>query len=175
MPYGRSNDYFEQPEMDTFSEHAGELTALTTWGHRHDDTYATITSRLHLWALRRSFEPYIYHELLRLAATRQLFLTWNQRDTDVRYYSISLVEAFNMAHKEYPSISVDPEVMAGAPCVAGTRIPVYMILDAIEHHGTVEGALESYPRLNIDQVRDAVGFAKLIVECPIGDEAATTS
>ena len=60
--------------------------------------------------------------------------------------------------------------MAGAPCVEGTRIPVYMILDAIECCGSIEGALESYPRLTLEQVKEAIGFAKLVVECPIEHE-----
>jgi uncharacterized protein (DUF433 family) len=61
--------------------------------------------------------------------------------------------------------------MAGAPCVEGTRIPVYMILDAIEYAGSLEGALESYPRLTLAQVKEAIGFAKLVVECPLAHEA----
>jgi len=72
-----------------------------------------------------------------------------------------------MAAKAYPSVSVNPEMVAGTPCISGTRIPVYMILDAVEYYGTVESVLESYPRLTIQQIKDAIGFAKLVVECPI--------
>jgi uncharacterized protein (DUF433 family) len=65
--------------------------------------------------------------------------------------------------------------MAGAPCIRGTRIPVYMVLDAIEHYGGVEAALRSYPRLTIQQIKDAIGFAKLVVECPIDDQTSPAS
>lgn len=91
-------------------------------------------------------------------------------DNDARSYGISVSEAFRNAAKEYCGVSVDPEVMAGAPCIAGTRIPVYMVLDALEYYGTMEGVLKSYPRLTPDQVKDAIGFSKHVVECPIGDE-----
>jgi len=90
---------------------------------------------------------------------------------EVRYYSLPLAEVFQAASQVYPSVSVDAKVIAGAPCIRGTRIPVYMILDAIEHHGSLEGALESYPRLTIEQVKQSVGFAKLVVECPLGGES----
>ena len=92
-------------------------------------------------------------------------------ESEIRSYALPVAGAFRIASKEYPSISVDPEVMGGAPCVVGTRIPVYMILDAIEYHGTIEGAIRSYPRLTVEQVKDAIGFAKLVVECPLADEA----
>ena len=90
-------------------------------------------------------------------------------EEEERSYSLPLAEVFRRAAYEVQSISIDPEVMAGAPCVDGTRIPVYMILDAIEYHGSLEGALKSYPRLSLEQIKDAVGFAKLVVECPLGD------
>lgn len=92
-------------------------------------------------------------------------------ESEIRSYALPVAGVFRIASKVYPSISVDPEVMGGAPCVAGTRIPVYMILDAIEYQGTIEGAIRSYPRLTIEQVKDAIGFAKLVVECPLADEA----
>ncbi len=86
-------------------------------------------------------------------------------------YDLPLSAMFRRAANECPSVSIDPEIMAGAPCIASTRIPVYMILDAIEYYGCLEGAVRSYPRLTAEQVKDAVCFAKLVVECPIDDEA----
>jgi uncharacterized protein (DUF433 family) len=125
--------------------------------------------------------PFVSHDMLlashqlALAATRQAFFYWDKirREDDTRHYRIPLIEAFSIANSDYPGISIDPEVMAGAPCVAGTRIPVYMILDAVEYSG-LEGALESYPRLTLEQVKQAVGFAKMIVECPIEHEDTVT-
>jgi uncharacterized protein (DUF433 family) len=73
-----------------------------------------------------------------------------------------------MARSEYPGISIDPDVMTGAPCIGGTRIPVYMVLDAVEHYGSLDVG-QSYAGLTPQQVKDAIGFAKLVVECPIGE------
>jgi uncharacterized protein (DUF433 family) len=64
-------------------------------------------------------------------------------------------------------IDMSPGVLGGSPRIAGTRIPVYMILNAIEEHGTIEGALCSYRSLSVEQVKDAVLFAANVLECPV--------
>ncbi len=89
---------------------------------------------------------------------------------DLRSYSRPVSESFQIAARQYTTITVDPDIMSGAPCIAGTRIPVYMILDAIGYYGSPEGVLESYPNLTLDQVKDAIGFAKMVVECPLADD-----
>jgi uncharacterized protein (DUF433 family) len=40
-----------------------------------------------------------------------------------------------------------------------------MILDGIEYYGNLKGVLKSYPQLTIEQVRDAVRFSKIAMEC----------
>jgi len=94
---------------------------------------------------------------------------------EIKEFTIPVIDAFKTAARTYPSISVDTEVMGGAPCIAGTRIPVYMILDALEYHGTLQAAIESYPRLTTQQVKDAIGFTKLVVECPVEHETPPAS
>ena len=86
-------------------------------------------------------------------------------------FQIPLRRAFDDAAKKNPSIMSSPGVLGGSPCLRGTRIPVYMVLDAIEYYGTLEGALISYPQLNIDQVREAVRFAKSVMERPVDNKA----
>lgn len=96
---------------------------------------------------------------------------WRRPDyNDIRSYSLPVSESFQIASREYTTINIDPDIMSGAPCIAGTRIPVYMILDAVEYYGSPELVLKSYPRLTPEQVRDAIGFAKIVVECPLGDD-----
>lgn len=90
-------------------------------------------------------------------------------EEDFRTYAAPLMDVFIRAAKDCRRISIDPDVMAGAPCLSGTRIPVYGILDALQHHGTLKGVLRSYPRLSKQQVEDAITFAKLVVECPLED------
>ena len=107
----------------------------------------------------------------RLHRYREHVQAWRESAVDeVRAYFLPVSESFQIATSDYPTVSVNPNVMSGAPCVDGTRIPVYMILDAIEHHGSLHGALESYPNLTVEQVKDVIGFAKIVVECPLGDD-----
>lgn len=125
----------------------------------------------------RSVRDSIVSYRLRRIASRQAghASSISALDDETNAYALPLIEVFRMAARSYPSVSIDPEVMGGAPCISGTRIPVYMVLDAIECHGTVDSALQSYPRLTIQQVQDAIGFAKLIVECPVEHETSPAS
>ncbi len=80
-------------------------------------------------------------------------------------FGISMREAFALAEKEVPSVVVRRNLVGGNPCIKGTRIPVYMILDGVEYYGNLKGVLKSYPQLTIEQVRDAVRFSKIAIEC----------
>jgi len=40
-----------------------------------------------------------------------------------------------------------------------------MILDGVEYYGNLKGVLKSYPQLTIQQVKDAVRFSKIAMEC----------
>lgn len=77
---------------------------------------------------------------------------------------ISMREAFAIAEKQVSSIAIRRGLMGGNPCIKGTRIPVYMILDGIEYYGNLKGVLKSYPQLTIQQVKDAVRFSKIAME-----------
>ncbi len=61
-------------------------------------------------------------------------------------------------------IIVDPKVLAGKPVVKGTRIPVYVILEAIEAGQTIKDITETYPDLNEKDVKAAIRYATEIVE-----------
>lgn len=80
-------------------------------------------------------------------------------------FNISMREVFAVAEKQIPSIIIRQGLVGGNPCIKGTRIPVYMILDAIEYHGSLKRVLKSYPQLTIEQVKDAVRFSKITLEC----------
>src|ERR1700730_533372 len=78
------------------------------------------------------------------------------------------------AATKYSSIAIDDEIIGGTPRIAGTRIPVYMVLDAVEYYGDLEGALKSYPQLSLEQVKEAVGFAGAVLEHPVDYEPETS-
>jgi uncharacterized protein (DUF433 family) len=101
----------------------------------------------------------------------QATLTGHVYSLSIGLYDHPLSQVFRRAEAIYSQISIDPERKAGAPCVVGTRIPVYMVLDALEEHGSIDGVRKSYPALTVEQIRNAVGFAKFVLECPI-DEVA---
>ena len=65
-------------------------------------------------------------------------------------------------------IDINPEILGGTPRVDGTRIPIYMVLNAIEEHGSIQGAVHAYrSSLNEEEVRDALRFAVHVMESPI--------
>lgn len=59
----------------------------------------------------------------------------------------------------FPRISIDDRIMGGLPCIAGTRIPVAMILRMLAAGTTVEAIPEQYPQLVEDDIREALAFA----------------
>lgn len=59
---------------------------------------------------------------------------------------------------ERPIIS-DPNVMMGKPVIAGTRIPVELILEKLSAGETIEQILEAHPRLTREGIRAALAFA----------------
>ena len=63
----------------------------------------------------------------------------------------------------HPRISVKPEVMAGKPCVKGTRIPVDLILRYLGNGQSIEDILEAFPGLGVEDVRAAAAFAADVV------------
>lgn len=77
--------------------------------------------------------------------------------------------------KNVKGIEVNPKIMFGKPIIAGTRIPVEIILEKLAIGETVDAILKDYPRLTKDDIHAAISFAnKLVKNVPIQD-AQTTS
>jgi uncharacterized protein (DUF433 family) len=47
-----------------------------------------------------------------------------------------------------PLVSQDPEIMSGALCFAGTRVPVQNLLDYLEGSSSLEDFLEDFPTVS---------------------------
>jgi uncharacterized protein (DUF433 family) len=60
---------------------------------------------------------------------------------------------------EKPLIQQDPRIMMGKPVIAGTRIPVDLLLERLGTGETVEQLLEAYPRLTREDILAALDFA----------------
>jgi len=56
-------------------------------------------------------------------------------------------------------ISVDPNVMHGVACIAGTRIPVSLVLDNLAAQVPEERLLAEYPSLTAEAIRAALAYA----------------
>lgn len=56
-------------------------------------------------------------------------------------------------------IWIDPERMHGTPCMRGTRVPVYVILDNLAAGETPETILEQYPSLEPAHIPAAIAYA----------------
>lgn len=61
-------------------------------------------------------------------------------------------------------ISVDPEVCHGEACIAGTRIPVSVILDNLAAGLSREDILKSYPSLSPPDIDAALAYAALLAK-----------
>jgi uncharacterized protein (DUF433 family) len=50
-------------------------------------------------------------------------------------------------------VEAKPSVMMGKPCVKGTRIPVYLLLEKMAAGETFEQLLAAYPQLTVEGLR----------------------
>lgn len=61
--------------------------------------------------------------------------------------------------KGHPRISISPNIMGGSPCIKGTRIPIYVVLDNLEAGHSFAEILKHYPTLTREDVQAAVRFS----------------
>jgi uncharacterized protein (DUF433 family) len=58
-------------------------------------------------------------------------------------------------------ISIDPAVMSGVPVIAGTRVPVSLIVNYIENGHPLAELLDDYPNLTEADVEAALAYARI--------------
>jgi uncharacterized protein (DUF433 family) len=56
-------------------------------------------------------------------------------------------------------IQIDPKIHHGDPCIAGTRVPVSVIVGSIAEGDSWDQILASYPQLKSEDVRAALLYA----------------
>jgi len=49
-------------------------------------------------------------------------------------------------------VKIDPEIMSGAPCFAGTRVPIQNLIDYLEGGDSIEDFLDGFPTVSREQV-----------------------
>ena len=58
-----------------------------------------------------------------------------------------------------PRITSDPEVCGGEPCIAGTRIPVHIILSHLAAGDSVDTLLKEFPRIQKQDIDACLEYA----------------
>jgi uncharacterized protein (DUF433 family) len=48
-------------------------------------------------------------------------------------------------------VTVDPEIMSGTPCFAGTRVPARTLIDYLEAGDSLDDFLEDFPTVSREQ------------------------
>ena len=56
-------------------------------------------------------------------------------------------------------VEARPDVMMGKPCIKGTRIPVYLLLQKMAAGETAEELLAAYPQLRPEDLRACLEYA----------------
>ncbi|MGD9530305.1 MAG: DUF433 domain-containing protein [Dehalococcoidia bacterium] len=64
----------------------------------------------------------------------------------------------------FDRIAADTAVMAGVPCIRGTRIPVATIVGMVAEGMTTTEILADFPQLSEQDVREALWFAAAAVD-----------
>ena len=59
-------------------------------------------------------------------------------------------------------ITADPKICHGQACVKGTRIPVFVVLDALAAGMTAEQIIADYPPLTMKDIQACILYASLI-------------
>ena len=61
-------------------------------------------------------------------------------------------------------IELDPRRCGGKPVVAGTRIPVTVVLDQLAEAGSITALLRKYPELTAAQVAGVLRYCHSVIE-----------
>ncbi len=60
-------------------------------------------------------------------------------------------------------VKIDPEIMSGAPCFAGTRVPIQHLMDYLEGGDSIDEFLEDFPTVSREQIVSFLEEAKTSV------------
>lgn len=81
-----------------------------------------------------------------------------------RLHSTITVQYNTVTMKLSHRIVVDPTIMVGKPVIAGTRIPVELILDKLAQNMPVAEILRDYPRLHTEDILAVLAYARDLVK-----------
>jgi len=61
-------------------------------------------------------------------------------------------------------ISSDPAICSGKPCIKGTRIPVFIVIDLLAAGETYEGIKKAYPNIDDEDITACISYAAFLTE-----------
>ena len=64
----------------------------------------------------------------------------------------------------FQRVVADHRIMAGMPCIRGTRVPVVTLIGLVAEGMTIGEILVDFPQLTVDDVREALQFAAAAVD-----------
>ena len=64
----------------------------------------------------------------------------------------------------FQRITIEHQIMAGVPCIRGTRIPVTSIVAMVAERMTTEQIVAEYPQLTADDIEEALRYAAAAVD-----------
>ncbi len=73
----------------------------------------------------------------------------------------------------FDRITADPKKMNGQPCIRGMRLTVKRVLEALSLYPDREELRREYPRLEDEDIRQALAYAAAYLEDEVIDLAAT--
>lgn len=59
----------------------------------------------------------------------------------------------------FDRITANPSLLAGKPCIRGTRISVQFIMELVASGGGVDEIIKAYPHLQREDVEQAIRYA----------------
>ncbi len=62
--------------------------------------------------------------------------------------------------KNIDRVVCDPEILGGKPVIAGTRVPVELVLKYLAEEPDVANVLAAFPRLTLEGVKACLAFAQ---------------
>jgi uncharacterized protein (DUF433 family) len=84
----------------------------------------------------------------------------NTLNVDVGPIESAIRQGLNALEKAKKMVAIDKDVLGGAPCFKGTRIPVHDIAAMIANGGAKSAVLKAYPQLTAERIDLALLYAK---------------
>jgi uncharacterized protein (DUF433 family) len=88
-----------------------------------------------------------------------------EHSTHLTTQYVTLKQAYLTAVEKVKSlIAIEHDVLHGVPRIAGTRIPIWVVLRDLAEGCSVEEIVSEYPPLTHEQITAAIEFAAIVLE-----------